>query len=993
MDIKNNWLGKEEETVIEYETLSEKASNTDTPDDNSDKHSASKQPSSSQSICSTKLQKDASIVKADKFDCLIAASSGFLTGMLDIFWIGEFSLADAQTMGHEFTNRFVIKVAQSLGCLKETLDGAIKFLEKKYPNPSDKVASYYGSGSQHHLRDFSHHPTLFGLICSILTQFTYMGHGTDKDGKYLSVEILNSDAIGATFEEKILFGVVNWAFHLVSDMAGSSQRAGAGTGIPGPFLSTLKEASALPLIRDIKVNYKEKEILLSKWLFKLFKGTAFPHENQQDLIQFDLRTEIGIKGYEIKQAVPVVINQCIVRSFYLIRRLIIELNNKNIHTIKDLKNLERRNILPWNNRCITRMLTISAGVFTIVDNSDATIRTAIRNPYDKAAFVKDFMFRVNFYGIARFTIAIRNDARYIKADINDVFTVKAKKLLTDQDTMDITQSIEVEAVMDNSNLYEYAFESLYKIIMVNKEQFSKSYDIAKYMTPPIFDLGDDNFNLYKSIVSSNRYATVHEMERLIIRMFEQNNVSYEPANNDSKHKFWPFAFVRKEDGRKIGYVFSLETTPILDIARLKETGVDGVKVISLINPQGYLDTLKTIVTEEEKKYRGFVKFMVLEDLFTLFGSKEFYKYMEYAERYNERVRNLLGYNTVIMPSDEVIQKFRKDKSVMLSEYAYQPLLPTDIYKEQADKLMHNYIERGLYRAITGTANFADSFISSEWYFSIHKETGSLDQTAIVVGYLKSIEQLLYSVVRLSINQGKTIKKKGSGEFIPFTSDNESLIDNTLGSLIGFMKHYSDIYDVSSYLKRHIITTLHEYRDKCRNDHLHKDNVYDDEETEEIRDQTIYLYFLILGGCIVRDDEFEYLGVLPVKANNIQLNELPQYSDFETWLNMILGFDPLKGVSVIYFNLMRNYNENRHLLQLATTSKFEEASYKWISDISFPFVNDAFGWRSDCSKEEAQTQVINLLKQYMESGQMADKLKNHDFVVIGALSHVECIYKK
>ncbi len=978
--IIENWLGKGEETIVEYEISSDQNQSLDVEYDNILKATSSKYSSS------IFAETDTSVIKADKLDCLIAVSSGLLTGMLDVFWVGEFSLTDAQSKGRELTNQFVLKVAQSQGYKKDTLEEAIKFLEKKFPNPSDKVASDYGSGKQHHLRDFSHHPTPFGLICSILTQFTSMGHGTGTDGRYLEVEILNSDAIGSTFEEKILFGIVIWAFHLVSDMAGSSQRAGAGTGIPGPLLSTLKEASTLPLIRDIKVHYKEDEIPLSQWISKLFNGTACPHENQHDLVRFDLRTEIGIKGYEIKQAIPNIINQCIVRSFYFIRRLIVEVKNKNIKSIKELKNLETRNFLPWNNRCIARMLTISTGMFAVVDTSDATIRAIMRNPHAKVAFVKDFLFRVNFYGIASFTVAIRNDAQYIKSDVKDAFTIKAKKVLAEQEAMNIDQSIEVEVVMDNSNIYEYVFESLYKTVKENKKQSSERYGIVKYMAPQIFDVGDDNFNLYKDIVSWNEYATVHETERLVVRMFEQNNVPYVPA-------IQPFAFTREEDGKKIGYIFSLETTPKLESEMLMEMGVDGVKVISLINPQGYLDTLETIVREEEKKYRGFVKFMVLEDLFALFGADEFSKYMEYAEDYNERVRNLIGYNTVIMTSDEVVRKFREDKSVMLGEYSYQQLLPSRIYKEQADKLTHNFIDRGLYRAITRNANFADSFISSEWYYSIHKATGSLEQTAIVAGYLKSIEQLLYAIIHLSIDRGKEIKKKWSKELIAYTTENETLIDSTLGALNGFLKRYSDIYDVSRDVMQHITATVNLYRDKYRNDHFHKDNVYANEEIEDIRKQTLYLYFLILGGCTIHDEEFAQLGILSAQAESVEQNEVPQYLDFETWLNLILSFDQLKGVPVIYFDFNRNHNENRYLLQLATTSKFEENGYKWTSDISFPFVNDAFGWRSECSKEGAQVQIVDLLKRYLKSGRMACELKEHDFVVIGHLSHVECVYKK
>ncbi len=61
----------------------------------------------------------------------------------------------------------------------QVLAKAIKFLEEKVPIPQDKLTPEFGGGLQHHLRDFSHHPTILGLFFSILGQFTGMGYGTD----------------------------------------------------------------------------------------------------------------------------------------------------------------------------------------------------------------------------------------------------------------------------------------------------------------------------------------------------------------------------------------------------------------------------------------------------------------------------------------------------------------------------------------------------------------------------------------------------------------------------------------------------------------------------------------------------------------------------------------------------------------------------------------------------------------------------------------------
>ena len=42
---------------------------------------------------------------------------------------------------------------------------------------------------QHHLRDFSHHPSLVGLACSILSQFTGKGYGTDTAGRFVAFDL------------------------------------------------------------------------------------------------------------------------------------------------------------------------------------------------------------------------------------------------------------------------------------------------------------------------------------------------------------------------------------------------------------------------------------------------------------------------------------------------------------------------------------------------------------------------------------------------------------------------------------------------------------------------------------------------------------------------------------------------------------------------------------------------------------------------------------
>ena len=358
---------------------------------------------------------------ADGLDYAIAVASGIIAGIIDSVWVGEFSLDSANKWGGEKVNNFIIKTAQRQGYKGDSLTGAVKFLEDRYPIAADKATADFGGGKQHHLRDFSHHPTPIGLLFSLLTQFTRKIYGTDVTGafkvvpisgkepigKKLHKELIPYGLIGRNLPEKLMFGVVNWVFHMVSDMAGASGsiKAGSvGTGLPGPLVSLLKEISALPIFRRMNEDgYKE----FSVWVSKLFNGTLLAKRDENgkivEAVKFDLRTEIGVAHELGRQAVPVIVNECVVRGFYFIRRLFCELRDKNVRSISGLGEVDWRKTLPFKNRTVVRMLTISTGTFMAVDIADAAIRSG--------GFNHMCLLRINYIGVGRFVIAVGTDIK------------------------------------------------------------------------------------------------------------------------------------------------------------------------------------------------------------------------------------------------------------------------------------------------------------------------------------------------------------------------------------------------------------------------------------------------------------------------------------------------------------------------------------------------------------------------------------------------------
>ena len=67
-----------------------------------------------------------------------------------------------------------------------------------------------------------------------------------------------------------------------------------------------------------------------------------------------------------KQTIPVIINECIVRSFFLLRRLLQELSRDDIQDWSDVHKINWKAIIPFRNRTVDRMLTIASMTFTAV---------------------------------------------------------------------------------------------------------------------------------------------------------------------------------------------------------------------------------------------------------------------------------------------------------------------------------------------------------------------------------------------------------------------------------------------------------------------------------------------------------------------------------------------------------------------------------------------------------------------------------------------------
>lgn len=329
--------------------------------------------------------------QCDKLDYILAASSGALCGVIDIFLVGK---PDESPLGDItdkwFANRTIdfVKLCGYKGD-KNSLSSAINFLEEKFKIPYDQSV---GGGifrelinltpSNHHFKSLGHNPTLLGLFFSILNQFTNTSDFV-SNGELISLN--NSDGKfelqGKNIPSKLFCGIANWIGHLISDVSGSSGSKGRGMGIPSPIWAWSNDVIAIKAKLNIPVTEFDKSV--NELALKLFK-----------------------KGYDVRfqttQAIPVFINEMIVRLLYSIRRLI----GYYISVPKNDRSwgLLWKSCEPFSNATVKRMLTVAHGTFCIIDIGDATIRGFEKGIGSFNVF--EFVLRLNVVGVGRFAISL-----------------------------------------------------------------------------------------------------------------------------------------------------------------------------------------------------------------------------------------------------------------------------------------------------------------------------------------------------------------------------------------------------------------------------------------------------------------------------------------------------------------------------------------------------------------------------------------------------------
>lgn len=393
---------------------------------------------------------------------------------------------------------------------------------------------------------------------------------------------------------------------------------------------------------------------------------------------------------------------------------------------------------------------------------------------------------------------------------------------------------------------------------------------------PLFEIASADDKLYIKILQAFEQIAIQNAEILICELCRRNHIQctiqqYHDliVNISGKDKYIEFksspcAFNADLLHRYVNRLKN-EQLPTCMVFLLK----DGIKTRESI--QRFYKSINRIDSSVK------VEAIIFEDfLEILFGSQEKNDFNESMRTFKEEMHQAIGYQITEICSSQNREKLKQQLLEDLHNFNYHevkvfyentpsqsnqttPLLTDAAFMQIANR----YLSTQAYHVLVGTTDFANSFFTSEWLYRKYSSSAGLDNTFIVAGYLKSIEQLLWSIVQI-VGQGRHMAGRHMGS-IEISEENYDSIDNTLGSLERFFKNGSnaDLFrdtfeNQKQYVINYIQSKIAGWRKAHRNVLLHKGQLNDLYKIEIIRKETIYLYMLILGSINLTPENIENL---------------------------------------------------------------------------------------------------------------------------------------
>jgi len=392
----------------------------------------------------------------------------------------------------------------------------------------------------------------------------------------------------------------------------------------------------------------------------------------------------------------------------------------------------------------------------------------------------------------------------------------------------------------------------------------------------LFGVRDENDRLYMRILTAFETIILQNVENLIAELCKRNGI-YNFKNSDARCYFdmeIEIKGVRKYvDFKSRPNVFN--SSKIYELAHRIKALEQPILTVFLIKDS--IESRESVTRFTDKMVElgcaGFESMLFEDFLEDLCGTDEKVAFREVMADFKSEMHKAIGYQITELCSPYNLGRLKEQLEKELTDFDYDAIREKRqremlsegqgecvLRNDSFEVIKNTFLGNERYKILLGSSDFAVSFVTSEWLYKKYFSLDELDNTFIVAGYLKSIEQLLWDII-LMIGKGRMLR----GTVISETTAED--IDKTLGSLQYFLSNWSndDLFQSCFGTGKHFVmnylrTQISDWRKQYRNGFFHKHNLKEKDRIEAIREETYFLYFLVLGS---------------IKLTQLEVNRLSQ----------------------------------------------------------------------------------------------------------------------
>lgn len=431
-------------------------------------------------IDSLNEQLEQSTCHANKRDYAIAIFCGTLSGAFDALWLKSTKVT-AKEIYISKDKVFELVDAAQKDRESQSWESRHKshLAKKAFKVPEDWEWKELYEKANDILAELSHHPTSVGFLATVLIQISRVAKLVKKEDTWqYELRDVNKNNMLHIYLPLILSGFLVWLVRLTKEKDEIKQQ------MPETLQKLVSFITSNPCLLAIippMINWLEnlandaidvkkapgKKTGLSDLIFSMSHeivkvispDLTEPVEELDALYRKyheDFDKEIPLVELLEKQAIPVAVNELLTRMCYFLINFGEEMKEKG-----SLSAVQWKKVLPFGNRTVDRMMTVSCLTFTFADVADASVRAALASRGNFAVFIANFSASINYVGTIRAGIAIVREAAYDKRELQ---LLHERRLLAEE---------RADLVVDKLNEYEEMLVSIMSKYIVE--------DLSDYM--------------------------------------------------------------------------------------------------------------------------------------------------------------------------------------------------------------------------------------------------------------------------------------------------------------------------------------------------------------------------------------------------------------------------------------------------------------------------------------------------------------------------------